>query len=91
MEEINKGKRERTYKYGEGLFVFLGYLDAYVRNYRIIEGICRIFRKTIEGYPVSDHSTDHRRVKAKVSNDKIEGRMLIVDSTAQVKKNEYVE
>ena len=38
LKELNKGKRGRPYKYSNGLFTFLGYLYAFVRNYRILEG-----------------------------------------------------
>jgi len=30
LEELNKGKRGRPYKYSDGLFIFLGYLYALV-------------------------------------------------------------
>jgi len=46
LEEMNKGKRGRPYSYSDGLFIFLGYLYVFVRNYRILEGICRAFSKT---------------------------------------------
>jgi len=37
---MNSGKKGKSYKYGESMFVFLGYLYAFIRNYRILEGLC---------------------------------------------------
>ncbi len=42
LKMMNRGKKGRSYKYGDSLFVFLGYLYAFIRNYRILEGICRV-------------------------------------------------
>ena len=79
--------------YGEGLFKILGYFYAFVKNYRIIEGLCRALRKIIPNFPTLDHSTIHRRLKYELKNDKIAGNMLIVDSTGfrLGRTTEYVE
>ncbi len=93
LEELNKGKRGRPYKYSEGLFLFLAYLYAFVRNYRILEGLCRAFSRIVKEFPVPDHSTIHRRLKASVREVEIEGNVLIVDSTGfrMGRTTEYVE
>ena len=66
LEELNKGKRGRPYRYGEGLFKILGYFYSFVKNYRIIEGLCRALRKIIPNFPTPDHSTIHRRLKYEI-------------------------
>jgi len=97
MEEelrmMNEGKRGRKYRYGEGLFKFLGYLYAFIRNYRILEGICRAFSRIVKGFPVPDHSTIHRRLNAKLEKQEIGGSVLIVDSTGfrLGRTTEYIE
>ncbi len=90
---MNENKRGRPYRYSESLFKFLECFYAFVKNYRIIEGLCRALRKIIPNFPTPDHSTIHRRLKAELSNDKIAGNMLIVDSTGfrLGRTNEYVE
>ncbi len=39
LKMMNKRKRGKPYRYGESLFKFVGYPYAFVRNYRILEGI----------------------------------------------------
>jgi len=93
LEELNKGKRERPYRYSESLFKILGYFYAFVKNYRIIEGLCLAFSRIIPNFPTPDHSTIHRRLKYELKNDKTAGNMLIVDSTGfrLGRTTEYVE
>lgn len=93
LEELNEGKRGRPYKYGDALFTFLGYLYVFVRNYRMLEGICRAFSKIVKGFPTPDHSTIHRRLKANLPKVDVDGNMLIVDSTGfrLGRATEYVE
>ena len=62
LKKLNKGKRGRPYRYSEGLFMFLAYLYAFMRNYRILEGLCRAFSRIVKEFPVPDHSTIHRRL-----------------------------
>jgi len=81
IKEMNKGKKGRPYRYGASLFTLLGYFYAFIRNYRIIEGLCRGLQKLVHNFPTPDHSTIHRRLKGRGIKSKVEGDMLIVDST----------
>ncbi len=38
-------------------------LFKFLEGGRIVEGLCRAFRKIIEGFPALDYSTIHRRLK----------------------------
>jgi len=93
LGKMNENKIGRPYQYSESLFKFLGYLYAFVRNYRIIEGLCRALRKIIPNFPTPDHSTIQRRLRYEFENKKIAGNMLIVDSTGfrMGRATEYVE
>lgn len=93
IEDMNEGKRGRPYTYGDSLFTLLGYFYAFIRNYRIIEGLCRGFRKLVRGFPTPDHSTIHRRLRGVWVNSRVKGKMLIVDSTGfrLGRATEYVE
>ena len=81
LRNMNEGKKGRPYRYGDSLFTFLSYIYAFIGNYRILEGLCRAFKKIIGNFPTPDHSTIHRRIKAEIKDVKIEGEMLIVDSS----------
>ncbi|OYT59038.1 hypothetical protein B6U71_03355 [Euryarchaeota archaeon ex4484_178] len=50
LKMMNRGKRGRSYKYGERMFEFLGHLYAFIRNYRILEGLCRGFSMSVKRF-----------------------------------------
>lgn len=93
LEEMNEGKRGRPYIFPNSLFKFLGYLYPFFRNYRILEGICKVLSEIIPGFPTPDHSTIHRRIEEKFGNVKMKGDVLIVDSTGfqMGRTTEYIE
>ena len=93
LKEMNKGKKGRPYEYTNSLFGFLGHLNLFIHNYRILEGICKSLAEIIPGFPTPDHSTIQRRLNGKFERMDIKGDILIVDSTGfQIgRTTEYVE